>query len=62
MLVGRGTSGLNDEHIVPANVLLDPYIGLAIWKRADRRLPKRDAHVFANPVGQIAIGRAAKNF
>jgi hypothetical protein len=53
---------LNDEYVMPANVFLDPHVGLAVWERTDRRLTQRDADIFANPFGQIAIGRAAKNF
>ena len=43
MLIGRRGSRLNDEHIVPSYVLLDPDVCLAIGKRADCRLSQRRA-------------------
>ena len=61
MLIGRRTGRLNDENIVAADVFLDPDVSLAIGKRADRRLTERHTNVFANPLGQLAVGRAAEN-
>jgi glycine dehydrogenase subunit 2 len=43
MLIGRRRSRLNNEHIVPSNVLLDPDVCLAIGKRAQRRRAERRA-------------------
>ena len=37
MLVSRRTGRLNDENVVASDVFLDPYVGLAVGKRADRR-------------------------
>ena len=61
MLISRRTGRLNNENIVSPNVFLDPDVSLAIWKRADRRLTERNADVLANPLGQLAVGRAAEN-
>src|SRR5712691_795951 len=60
MLVGRRAGGLNNENIVAPNIFFDSDVSLGIWERADRRLAKRDADVFADTLGQLAIGRAAK--
>src|SRR5207247_9035590 len=62
MLVSRRTGRLNNEHIVASNVLFDPDVGLAIGKRADRRLTERDADVSANALCKAAVGGAAENF
>src|SRR5207248_10912245 len=58
MLVSRRTGRLNDENVVASDVFLDPYIGLAVGKRADRRPTQRHTHVFANALSQVAISRA----
>ena len=61
MLISRRTGRLNNENIVAANVFLDPDVSLTIRKRADRGLTERHPNVFANPLGQIAVGGAAEN-
>ena len=50
-----------------SNILLQmflwlPNVGLAIGKRAHRRLTQRHTDVLANLLGQIAIGGAGENF
>ena len=62
MLIGRRTCRLNDEDVVSANVLFDFHVSLTIRKRADDRLTQRDTDVFANPLRQIAVGRAGEDF
>jgi len=47
------------------NILLQmflwlPDVSLAVVKRADRCLPERDADVFANSLGEIAVGLGAR--
>src|SRR5437588_12735531 len=62
MLVARRGSRLNQKNITAAHVLLDSHVGLAVRKRADRGLPERKSDVFANALGQLAVGCAAENF
>src|SRR5947209_16065507 len=62
MLVGGRASRLNQENIPASNVLVDFDVGFAVRERANRRLPQRDSHVFADLFGQLAIGAAAENF
>jgi len=49
------------------NILLQMFlrlrdVSLAIRERTDCCLPERNADVFANPPGQIAVGGAGENF
>ena len=60
MIVGRGTSGLNNKNIAPANVLLDFDVGLAVGKCTDRGLAERHSNVIANAPGQLAVGRTTE--
>src|SRR5205085_10186371 len=62
MLVARRRSPLNQKNITAAHVLLDSHVGLAVRKRADRGLPERKSDVFANALGQLAVGCAAEDF
>ena len=62
MLIGRRTRRLNDENVVASDVFLDPDVSFPIRKRADRRLTKWHADVFANALSQFAVGGAAKDF
>jgi len=61
MLVSGWTGRLNDENVVTPDVFFDPDVCLAIGKRADCCLTERYADVFANPLGQVAVGGAAEN-
>src|SRR6266849_8427820 len=61
MLVSGWAGRLNDENIVAPDVFLDPHVSLAIGKRADCCLTKWHTDVFANALGQLAIGGAAEN-
>ena len=62
MLVARRRRRLNEKNVTAANVLLDSHVGLAVRERADRGLTKRDADVFADALGQLAVGCAAEDF
>src|SRR5258708_24714695 len=61
MVIARGRCRLNQKHVPAAHVLLDHHVTLTVWERADRGLAERGADVFANPLGQLAIGRAAED-
>src|SRR5438477_11875332 len=62
MLIGRRRSRLNEKDVAAPDILLDSHIGFTVRKGADRRLAKGHADVAANALGQLAVGRAAKNF
>src|ERR1700730_278771 len=62
MLVARRRGRLNQKNVATADVLLDHHIGFTVRKRTDRRLAKRYADVFADSLGQFAIGRATEDF
>src|SRR5438046_9304579 len=61
MLVARRRCRLNEKNVAATNILLDHHVRLAIGERANRGLAKRDADIFANALGQLAIGGAAKD-
>src|SRR5262249_59194304 len=61
MLVRRRRGRLNQENIAATHVLLDLHVSLAVGKRADCRLTERDSDIFADALGQLAVGRAAEN-
>jgi hypothetical protein len=60
MVRGRGT-GLNQENILAADILLDLHERLAIRERADSAMTEFDADGFADRLGQGLIGCPAKN-
>src|SRR5256886_3863003 len=62
VLVSGRAGRLNDENIVAPNVFLDLDVSLAIWERADCCLTEWHSDVFANALGQLAVGRAAEDF
>src|SRR6266446_9770113 len=61
MLVARRRCRLNEKNVAATNILLDHHVRLAIGERANRGLAERDPDTFANALGQLAIGGAAKN-
>src|SRR4029077_16219582 len=61
MLIARRRCRLNQKNVPGSIVLLDHHVSLAVGERADRGLAERDADIFANALGQLAIGSAAKN-
>jgi hypothetical protein len=46
---------------VAPNIFLNPDVGLAVRKRADCRLTKWHADIFANALGQLAVSGAGKD-
>src|SRR5712692_5187721 len=62
VLISRRASRLDNEDVAPTNIFLDSDISFAVRKRANGRLPERHAEVFADALGQFAVGRAAKDF
>ena len=61
MLIGGRASWLNDEDVASANIFLDPHVSLAVRECADGSLPQRHADVIADPLSQLAVGRAAED-
>ena len=61
VIAGR-TGGLDDEDIVPTNVLVDFHERLAIWEAGDGRLAERFANGATNLLGQWPVGITRKNF
>src|SRR5438876_10292066 len=61
VFVSRRAGRLNDENIMAANVFLDLDVRLAIGKRTDCCLTEWYPDVFANALGQLAVGGAAEN-
>ena len=61
-LVGRGTGGLNDEHVMPANAGTDFHTQLSVAERGAERWSEGTAEVIANVHGQLGIGRTRENF
>src|SRR5260370_16757801 len=61
MFVAWRGGWLNQKNVAAAHVLLDFHVSLTVRERADGGLAERGADVFANPLGQLAIGRAAED-
>ena len=61
ILGGRGVGRLDDEHLLPAHVLLDLDLHLAVGEPADQRLAEADAELLAHGLGQRAIRVAAED-
>ena len=61
VLVGWRTSRLDNENIVAPNIFLNPDVGLAVRKRADCRLTKWYADIFANALGQLPVSGSGKD-
>ena len=61
MVVRGRRSGLNQEDILTADILLDLHEGLAVGERADGAMTEFDADGFADRLGQRLIGCTAKN-
>ena len=61
MLVARRRCRLNEKNVAATNILLDHHVSLAVGERADCGPAERDADVFANALGQFAVGGAAKD-
>jgi hypothetical protein len=61
MFIGRRTRRLNNENVVASDVFLDPDVSFPVGEGADRRLTEGHTNVFANPLGQLPVGRAGEN-
>ncbi len=61
MLVRRGGSRLDDEHVPTADVLVDLYKRLVVRERRHRGRPQGHFHIVGNPLRQSTVRIAGKN-
>src|SRR6202048_504318 len=62
MLVAGRRCWLDEKNVPAPNILLDHHVSFTVGERADCGLAKRNTDIFADTLGQLAVGRAAKDF
>jgi hypothetical protein len=52
---------LDDEEVVPSDILVELHESLAIWKRSHRGFPEWDFYEIGDPLGQLTVGVARED-